>query len=151
LPFSPKRTTWCTIIVNLVVYLKSSTLIALVRAADTRRTETPNATMTTHASPTLGASSGLSLWQVEMAADARGPRHVFDSEQLWTVLEGKVCIDIDGDTTDLAEGDTIVLPAGVERQIAASTAARLLVCGHGNAVVRVPGEDAPRGTPPWIA
>ena len=39
-------------------------MIDVVRAADTRRTETPNATMTTLASPTLGASGGLSLWQV---------------------------------------------------------------------------------------
>ena len=31
-------------------------MIDVVRAADTRRTETPNATMTTLASPTLGAS-----------------------------------------------------------------------------------------------
>jgi hypothetical protein len=26
-----------------------------------------------------------------------------------------------------------------------------LVCGHGSAIAGVPGEDAPRGTPPWIA
>jgi quercetin dioxygenase-like cupin family protein len=126
-------------------------LIAVIRAAQTRRTETPNATMTTQASPTLGASSGLSLWRVEMATGARGPRHVFDSEQLLTVLEGEISVDVDGELTDLTAGDTVVLPAGVERQIAATATTRLQVCGHGNAVVRVPGEDAPRGTPPWIA
>ena len=64
-------------------------MIKVVRNANIRRTQTPNATMTTLASPTLGATEGLSLWKVEMAAGASGPRHVFDSEQLWTVQAGR--------------------------------------------------------------
>ena len=40
---------------------------------------------------------------------------------------------------------------GAERQITAAAPARLLVCGHGSAVACVAGEDAPRGTPSWIA
>jgi len=58
---------------------------------------------------------------------------------------------VDGAVADLAAGDTIVIPAGVERQVTARSAARLIVCGAGDAVAAVPGEDAPRGTPPWIA
>ena len=46
-------------------------MITTVRAGENRRTETPNATMTTLASPTLGSTAGLSMWQVEMAAGAR--------------------------------------------------------------------------------
>jgi quercetin dioxygenase-like cupin family protein len=122
-----------------------------VRATERRRTETPNATMTTLASPSLGGSDGLSLWEVEMEAGAAGPLHTFDSEQLWTALEGELTIDLDGASTELAVGDTIVIPAGVERQVHARTAARLIVCGRGDAIVTVPGEEAPRGTPPWIA
>jgi len=122
-----------------------------VRAAESRRTETPNATMTTLASPTLGPSTDLSLWRVEMEAGAVGPLHTFDREQLWTVLDGELTITVEGATTDLAAGDTIVIPAAVERQVHARTAARLIVCGAGDAVAAVPGEDAPRGTPPWIA
>jgi quercetin dioxygenase-like cupin family protein len=122
-----------------------------IRAADSRRTQTPNATMTTLASPTLGPTSGLSMWRVEMTAGAQGPLHVFDSEQLWTVLEGEASVAVDGQTAQLAAGDTIVLPAGTERQVSAARAVKLLVCGHGDAVARVPGEDTPRGTPAWIA
>lgn len=122
-----------------------------VRAAEGRRTETPNATMTTLASPTLGPTAGLSLWRVEMERGASGPLHVFDREQLWTVLDGELTIAVDGVPTDLAPGDTVVIPPGVERQVTARAAATLIVCGPGDAVASVPGEDAPRGTPPWIA
>lgn len=126
-------------------------MVAIVRAAETRRTETPNATMTTLASPTLGASAGLSLWQVEMSAATRGPQHRFDSEQVWTVLQGELSVVVEGEATELGVGDTLVLPADLVRQIIARTDARLLVCGHGDAGVQVSGEDAPRDTPPWIA
>lgn len=126
-------------------------MISPIRAAATRRTETPIATMTTLASPTLGGSAGLSLWQVEMSPQVQGPLHAFDSEQLWSVLDGAVAIAVDGETVELGAGDTLVLPAGVERQVTATTAARLVVCGHADAVATVPGEDVARGTPAWIA
>jgi quercetin dioxygenase-like cupin family protein len=139
-------------LVNLVDDLAGEKAMdRVIRAADTRRTETPNAAMTTLASPTLGDTGGLSLWLVEMSAGASGPRHVFDSEQLWTLQHGRVVVDLAGQRHELEPGDTIVLPAGAERQIHAATDARLLVCGHGRATASVPGEATPRGTPAWIA
>jgi hypothetical protein len=50
----------------------------------------------------------------------------------------------------LAAGDSLVLPAGTTRQVSAATEVRIVVCGHGSAVVTVPGEAQSRGTPPWI-
>lgn len=122
-----------------------------VRAADTRYTETPNAAMTTLASPTLGGTEGLSLWRAAMTAGQRGPLHVFDSEQVWTVLEGALCVATRQGRVELAAGDTLVVPAAIERQITATQDTVALVAGDGTASVFVPGEDAPRGTPPWIA
>ena len=84
-------------------------------------------------------------------AGACGPVHTFDSEQLWTVLEGTIRARVGGEESDLVAGDTLVLPAGAMRQIVALTTTRLLVCGRGDAIVRVDGEDGPRGTPEWIA
>jgi quercetin dioxygenase-like cupin family protein len=139
-------------IVNMVVYFRRDiAVINTIRTGEHRRTETPNATMTTLASPTLGLTAGLSMWQVEMAAGSRGPRHVFDSEQLWTVLEGELAVVVAGENSKLRAGDTVVLRADAERQLSAITDVRVLVCGHGSAIAGVPGEDAPRGTPPWIA
>jgi quercetin dioxygenase-like cupin family protein len=126
-------------------------MFSVVRRAKARTTVTPNATMTTLASPTAGATTGLSLWRVEMEAGQQGPWHTFDAEQLWTVETGTVNLaSVDGDVV-LDAGDTAVVPAGMERQVTAVSTARLTVCGAGDAVARARGEEAPRGTPAWIA
>jgi quercetin dioxygenase-like cupin family protein len=91
------------------------------------------------------------MWQVEMTAGASGPLHVFDSEQIWTLLDGELSVAIAGQCEDIRSGDTVVIPADLERQLFARTDVRLLVCGHGNAIARVPGEPEPRGVPAWIA
>jgi quercetin dioxygenase-like cupin family protein len=122
-----------------------------IRAADQRVVTTPNASMTTLASPTQGLSDDLAAWRVEMNAGQRGPMHMFDSEQLWTTQTGTVLIDIDGEQQTLGAGDAIVLPANAQRQITAQTDATAIVCGHGRAIASVPGEDTSRGTPPWIS
>jgi quercetin dioxygenase-like cupin family protein len=123
----------------------------VIRATERRRSETPAGVMTTRASPTLGATAGLSMWEVDMTENASGPLHVFDSEQIWTVLDGELSVVIAGQTENLGSGDTVVIPEGLQRQVTARTDVHLLVCGHGNAVPRVPGEAEPRGTPIWIA
>ena len=123
----------------------------LVKRTDARTTSTPNATMTTLASPTLGATSGRSLWLVEMTADATGPMHVFDTEQIWTVIDGRVTIEIDDVARPLDAGHTLVIPAEARRQVHATTACRMLVTGDANATASVPGESEPRGTPAWIS
>ena len=122
-----------------------------VRATDARRTDTPNAAMTTLASPTLGGTEGLSLWRVAMTSGQQGPRHIFDTEQIWTVLEGALAVETRHGTVDLQAGDTLAVPAGIERQVTAGQDTVAIVAGDGAASVFVPGEDAPRGTPPWIA
>jgi quercetin dioxygenase-like cupin family protein len=123
---------------------------AVIRRAEARRTQTPNAVMTTLASPTQGGSEALSMWQVEMDAGQQGPAHVFATEQLWTVVEGAVAISLADDRLELFAGDTVVLPAGAVRQVTATEPSRLIVCGRGDASVTVPGEAASRGVPAWI-
>lgn len=118
---------------------------------DLRRTETPTGVMTTLASPTQG-SDHLSLWQVEMDEGAQGPVHVLDSEQIWTVISGSVTIAGENDQEiQLAPGDAAVLAPDEERQVTADAASVLVVCGRGDAIASVPGEEQPRGVPPWIA
>lgn len=125
--------------------------MSFVREQAMRRTETPNAVMTTLASPTQGPTAGLSLWRTAMAAGVTGPDHVFDSEQVWHVLSGSADFRVGGETLRLGPGDAVVLPGGTARQVTSVTAAEFIVCGHGAGVASVAGEDAPRGTPAWIS
>lgn len=127
------------------------TLPAPVRATAARVTTTPNARMTTLASPSLGAAETLSMWRVEMAQASAGPLHTFDSEQIWSVLDGELEVSIEGAAHRLSSGDTLVVPAGLSRQVTARATSRAIVCGRSDAVVSVAGEDAARGTPPWIS
>jgi quercetin dioxygenase-like cupin family protein len=135
---------------NLLVE-RSRIMEHLVKRANARTTVTPNATMTTLASPTLGNTSGRSLWLVDMTAGATGPLHVFDTEQIWTLIDGHAAIEIAGVAHPLDTGDTLVIPGGAKRQVHATTACRMLVTGDATASASVAGESESRGTPAWIS
>ncbi|MGD9986930.1 cupin domain-containing protein [Pseudonocardia sp.] len=123
----------------------------VVRSGEVRRTETPNAVMTTFASPSLGGA-GHALWQVEMRPGASGPDHAMDVEQIWRAVAGGATVHLDGaDDVPLAPGDTVVLPAGVVRRIVADADAGFtaVVTGAGGAHALVAGAEPV--VPAWIA
>jgi quercetin dioxygenase-like cupin family protein len=125
--------------------------LSVVRATSMRRSETPNAIMTTLASPTQGGTKSVSAWRIVMHPGQQGPRHVFNREQVWHVLSGDADFVVSGETARLHAGDAVVLPAGVDRQVTAVTATEIIACGESAAVASVAGEDQPRGTPSWIS
>ncbi len=123
----------------------------LVRRAEARRTETPNAVMTTLASPTQGGAAG-SIWRVEMAAGQCGPDHLFDVEQVWTVLAGSGEVTVDGLAERVTGGDTVVIPSGVLRRIRATPedGLSMIVTGAAEGRATLP-DGTDHGVPPWIA
>lgn len=129
----------------------SNAAMTHIPADQARRSETPNAVMTTLASPTQGGA-GLALWRVEMAPGATGPEHLFDVEQIWTVLDGSAVAVVDGAPHPLAPGDTLILRGGQVRRIQADPEAGFIAV-----VAAAPGaralltDGADRGVPPWIA
>jgi quercetin dioxygenase-like cupin family protein len=122
----------------------------VVRHADARRTSTPNATMTTFTSPTLGGA-GVALWRVEMVPGASGPLHWFDVEQVWTVLAGSARIELDDEPVAVGPGDTVVMPARLPRRVHADPRAGFtaIVTAPGGALATAPGAEPV--LPPWIA
>jgi quercetin dioxygenase-like cupin family protein len=123
----------------------------VVSAAERRRHTTPNAVMSTLASPTLGGTGGLAMWSVEMDAGASGPEHAFDVEQVWTVTRGAAEVRVGDAVHRVAEGDTLVLPAGeLRRVVAAPAGLRAIVAAPAGARATLP-DGTDRGTPPWIA
>lgn len=121
----------------------------IVRAASRRTTTTPNATMTTLASPTLGDAQS-SIWLVEMPPDREGPEHAFAGEILWSITSGSGIVRVGGADQTLAMGDTAVLPAGEMRQFIAGAAGFTAVATvREGEVIRGDGQTA--GIPPWVA
>lgn len=133
----------------------------IIRATDSRRTETPNGVMTTLASPTQGGTR-QSVWRVEMAPAASGPEHAFDTDQIWTVVDGGARIDLDGETVTVASGDTVIIPADAQRQVFADTDGfTAIVCAPANTRVYRTGPavgvpmhatlDGDKILPDWVA
>ncbi len=110
--------------------------MSVIRHADCRRTETPNAVMTTLASPGQGGA-GCALWRVDMRPGQAGPPHAVDTEQVWTALAGGAAVTLARATVVLAPGDTVIIPAGEPRQVRADPAA-----GFAAIVVAPPGTRA---------
>jgi quercetin dioxygenase-like cupin family protein len=96
----------------------------VIRHAESRRTETPNAVMTTLASPSQGGA-GQAVWRVDMRPGQSGPLHAIDTEQVWTVLDGGASVELDGQVLTVAPGDTLILPADAPRRITADPQAGL--------------------------
>jgi quercetin dioxygenase-like cupin family protein len=101
---------------NHVVHFRRVSAMTLVRTADGRRTETPNGVMTTLASPTQGGA-GLAVWRVDMTPDRTGPLHAFDTEQVWSFLDGAATVRIGDLDHAVGPGDVVVIPADAPRQI----------------------------------
>ena len=134
----------------------------VIRRAETRRTETPNAVMTTLASPTQGGA-GQAVWRVDMRPGQTGPLHAIDTEQVWTVLDGGATVELDGQALTLGPGDTIILPADAPRRVSADPVAGFAAIAVAPAGTRAytldgtrvaPGCAVPDGDkliPAWVA
>ncbi|RFS83217.1 cupin domain-containing protein [Actinomadura spongiicola] len=137
--------------------------MTLIRTTENRRTDTPNATVTTFATPTQGGTTGIAVWRVDMAPGRTGPLHAFDTEQVWTILEGTATVDLDGRALEAGPGDTVVLPPDVPRQMTSGADAGFtaIVAAHAGCLAYDPHarvddtkcEHEPQGdarlVPPW--
>ncbi|WP_216822908.1 cupin domain-containing protein [Aeromicrobium sp. A1-2] len=107
--------------------------------------------MTTYASPTQGGAD-VAVWRVAMDPGASGPPHAFDVAQVWNVVDGAARIQVDTAQHHVQVGDTIVVPAGVQRQVNADGER-----GFTAVVAALPGGRASRAdgsepvVPDWIA
>ena len=90
-----------------------------IRLADARVTETPAATMRTYAAPTMPGGADVAVWRTEMAAGASGPLHTVDTDQVVVVVQGRLSAEIDGSSSQVPAGDSVVLPAGAVRRLTA--------------------------------
>ncbi|MFJ4379311.1 cupin domain-containing protein [Streptomyces albidoflavus] len=110
-------------------------------------TATPNAVMTGLAAPSRG-STELSTWRVRMEAEAAGPVHTADREQVWTVLSGALEFTCDAEAATVSAGGTVILPAGATRRVrTVREPAEALVAMAAGGAVTTPGSPEPRRLP----
>ncbi|MEU1724308.1 cupin domain-containing protein [Actinomadura sp. ATCC 39365] len=138
--------------------------MSVVMSADARAVRTPNALMTTLASPTQGRA-GQVMWRVDANPGMEGPVHAADRELVWTWLAGGAVVELGGERFEVGAGDTMVLPADVSRQMFADPEhgfVSIVVAPPGVEVYNPGGESAPdacdlapkgtdRTVPPWMA
>ncbi|MEZ0577411.1 cupin domain-containing protein [Nocardioides sp. MH1] len=121
----------------------------VTRAAEAPTFELPGITFTALASPGLGASETC-VWRLTVATGVVSDPHTLDSDEVFTVLEGRVRLTPDG--PELREGDAAVVPAGepIALTNAGDGPARLQVAIRaGFAATMADGTLV--GTPPWAA
>jgi quercetin dioxygenase-like cupin family protein len=123
----------------------------VIRTADHRSAETPSGTMTTLASPTLGAAE-RPLWRVDVIPGApAGPLHVINVEQIWTFTAGGAEVELEGETFQIQAGDTIVVPGDAERRVTGDPERGFtaIVTSAAGARAWVVPKDGDGVVPPW--
>ena len=122
--------------------------MAVVPAPSGATHEVGAARFTSLATPSRG-STETSVWSVEIAPGPPGVRHRLTREEVFVVLDGHAEVVLDGERSQAAAGDAIVVPPGVPFALAAAgdEPLRALCClpvgGQGQI------EDGEPFTPPW--
>jgi len=85
----------------------------VIRAAQSVVHQMHGTSFTSYASPARG-SRELCAWRIEIPGRTEGVPHHVSREEVLYVLSGTLRVTVDGDATDAAAGDVVLVPAGAE-------------------------------------
>jgi quercetin dioxygenase-like cupin family protein len=122
--------------------------MAVIRRDDAPMFELGGVRVRGGASPSRGASD-LLLYRVILGDDARMPRHTHDHDEVYQVASGSATAVIGDESFDVAEGDTVIIPAGAEHEAYVDGGRRAEFVSSmpaGTVMIRQNGE---RVTPAW--
>lgn len=110
--------------------------------------EVGGARFTSLATPSRGATDTC-VWKVEILPGNPAVPHSLTREEVFVVLEGTASVRLAGDASQARAGDAIVVPAGVDFELAnaSSEPLRLLCCLPVGGQARL--ADGAAFTPPW--
>jgi len=119
----------------------------VLRPADAVRHEAHGAAFHALVAPSRG-SSELCAWRLEVPPGQVGAPHRPSREEVLLVLDGDLTVTLDGETSPVAAGDVVLVPAGAELRVDGGTAAASVW------VTTSPGleaqlADGSRLAPPW--
>jgi mannose-6-phosphate isomerase-like protein (cupin superfamily) len=100
------------------------------------------------ASPTRGGVHDTAVWRVHLQPGASTPVHTLTREEVFVAVAGRAVASLGTETHEVAAGDALVVPPGVDFRIATTgeTAFEAVCC------LPVGGQaelDGRRFTPPW--
>ena len=84
----------------------------VVRSTDAATFTLPDAVFTALAAPSRGSSEN-SVWRVRLSSTQAGAVHTLDREEVLVAVSGRAIATLAGEEHVVAEGDAIVVPAGV--------------------------------------
>ena len=120
----------------------------VIRAAQSVVHQLHGTSFTSYASPARG-SRELCAWRLEIPGHTDGVPHHVSREEVLYVLSGTLRVTLDGDVTEAAAGDVVLVPAGA--QFGASNQADSPATAWVTTTVGFAGvlPDGSWFTPPW--
>ena len=85
----------------------------VIRAAQSVVHQLHGTSFTSYASPARG-SRELCAWRLEIPGHTDGVPHHVSREEVLYVLSGTLRVTMDGDATEAAAGDVVLVPAGAQ-------------------------------------
>ncbi|MGW0914357.1 cupin domain-containing protein [Streptomyces sp. NPDC002784] len=120
----------------------------VIRSTDAVTHEIHGARFVSYATPRAG-SKELCAWRGEIPPGTKAPAHTVNREEILHVLIGNLRITLDGTTTDITAGDTLIINPGATLAVenpADQTALTWVTTSIG---LTADLPDGTRLTPPW--
>jgi quercetin dioxygenase-like cupin family protein len=120
----------------------------IIRAAAAPTFNVYGISVTGLAAPSRGARES-NVWRLRLPPSAPAVEHTVDREEIFVALAGRAVATVDGQSSDLGVGDTLVVPAGHPFSLATPPGEAfeaLVVAPVGMRATVPPG---PPFAPPW--
>lgn len=120
----------------------------VIRSSEAVTHEIHGARFVSYATPLTG-SKELCAWRGEVPPGTRAPAHTVSKEEILHLLVGTLRITLDGDTADLAAGDTLIVNAGSTLAVENPTDQTALTWVTTSVGLTAELADGTVLTPPW--
>ena len=120
----------------------------VIRSSEAVTHEIHGARFVSYATPLTG-SKELCAWRGEVPPGTKAPAHTVSKEEILHLLAGTLRITLDGDTADLAAGDTLIVNAGSTLAVENPTDQTALTWVTTSVGLTAELADGTVLTPPW--
>ncbi|MFI9770090.1 cupin domain-containing protein [Streptomyces sp. NPDC052415] len=120
----------------------------VIRSTDAVTHEIHGARFVSYATPRTG-SKELCAWRGEIPPGTKAPAHTVNREEILHVLIGNLRITLDGTTTDIAAGDSLIINPGATLAVENPTDQTALTWVTTSIGLTADLADGTRLTPPW--